>query len=192
MALINCPECNKEVSDKAPACPNCGVPIYTPDKEYIVCPVCKSKDVTTSKKGFSGKKAVAGAVLTGGIGLLAGTIGSNRVMLYCNKCGNRFTNKEAEVVVEGTDADKRKEEMVSSILKFVEDEGNKEEFIKEFAKNFKLSVPEAKETVEKLNQEYSLGVKMSEDERFYAWFNLIIFVLVFIIILIVVIHSISS
>ncbi|MDB4797385.1 DUF4190 domain-containing protein [bacterium] len=25
MALINCPECSKEVSDKAPACPNCGV-----------------------------------------------------------------------------------------------------------------------------------------------------------------------
>ncbi|WP_206046916.1 zinc ribbon domain-containing protein [Mangrovimicrobium sediminis] len=27
MALINCPECDKEVSDKAPACPNCGAPI---------------------------------------------------------------------------------------------------------------------------------------------------------------------
>lgn len=27
MALINCPECNKEVSNKADACPNCGNPI---------------------------------------------------------------------------------------------------------------------------------------------------------------------
>jgi len=27
MALINCPECNKEISDKAPACPGCGSPI---------------------------------------------------------------------------------------------------------------------------------------------------------------------
>jgi len=27
MALINCPECNKEVSDKAQTCPNCGVKI---------------------------------------------------------------------------------------------------------------------------------------------------------------------
>ena|GEM_PF-2815177 len=27
MALINCPECNKEVSDKATSCPNCGVAI---------------------------------------------------------------------------------------------------------------------------------------------------------------------
>ncbi|MDR3117854.1 MAG: zinc ribbon domain-containing protein [Mediterranea sp.] len=27
MALINCPECGKEISDKAVSCPNCGVPM---------------------------------------------------------------------------------------------------------------------------------------------------------------------
>lgn len=27
MALIPCPECKREVSDKAPACPGCGHPI---------------------------------------------------------------------------------------------------------------------------------------------------------------------
>lgn len=27
MALINCPECGKQISDKAPACPNCGYPL---------------------------------------------------------------------------------------------------------------------------------------------------------------------
>jgi hypothetical protein len=27
MAIINCPECNKEVSDRARACPNCGNPM---------------------------------------------------------------------------------------------------------------------------------------------------------------------
>ncbi len=27
MALIKCPECGKEISDKAAACPNCGCPI---------------------------------------------------------------------------------------------------------------------------------------------------------------------
>lgn len=27
MALIKCPECEKDVSDKAPSCPNCGCPI---------------------------------------------------------------------------------------------------------------------------------------------------------------------
>jgi uncharacterized membrane protein YvbJ len=29
MALINCGECGDEVSDKAPTCPKCGVPIAT-------------------------------------------------------------------------------------------------------------------------------------------------------------------
>lgn len=27
MALINCPECGKQISDKATVCPNCGYPI---------------------------------------------------------------------------------------------------------------------------------------------------------------------
>lgn len=27
MALINCPECGKEISNKATACPNCGMPL---------------------------------------------------------------------------------------------------------------------------------------------------------------------
>ena len=30
MALISCPECEKEVSDKAPTCPNCGSPVAQP------------------------------------------------------------------------------------------------------------------------------------------------------------------
>ena len=32
MALINCPQCGKSVSDKAAVCPNCGLPI-----DEIVC-----------------------------------------------------------------------------------------------------------------------------------------------------------
>lgn len=31
MAIINCPECNKEISDKAPSCPGCGAPIQVAD-----------------------------------------------------------------------------------------------------------------------------------------------------------------
>ena len=27
MALIKCPECNKEISSKAPTCPQCGAPV---------------------------------------------------------------------------------------------------------------------------------------------------------------------
>lgn len=33
MALVNCPECNKEISDKASSCPNCGYKIPHLEKE---------------------------------------------------------------------------------------------------------------------------------------------------------------
>ena len=70
MALIRCPECNKEISDKADACPHCGFPITSPKNNaptpmtwlsekngfiVIECPQCnkisrinKSKTQTTS------------------------------------------------------------------------------------------------------------------------------------------------
>lgn len=56
----------------------------------IKCPKCGSTQFVAGKKGFSGKKAVAGAVLTGGIGLLAGTIGSNKIKITCLNCGNVY------------------------------------------------------------------------------------------------------
>lgn len=38
MSLINCPECGKEISDKATTCPNCGYPInnVTDNQEKII------------------------------------------------------------------------------------------------------------------------------------------------------------
>jgi hypothetical protein len=56
----------------------------------VECPKCGSNQITANKQGFSGKKAVAGALLTGGVGLLAGTIGSNKVRITCLACGNVF------------------------------------------------------------------------------------------------------
>lgn len=49
MALIKCPECRKEISDKANTCPNCGIIIkkkFCPhcgeqiDTDCIICPKC--------------------------------------------------------------------------------------------------------------------------------------------------------
>lgn len=34
MAIIKCPECGGDISDKAKTCPHCGTPIY-------ICPECK-------------------------------------------------------------------------------------------------------------------------------------------------------
>lgn len=35
MALINCPECDKKVSDRAQSCPDCGCPIAEGNREPI-------------------------------------------------------------------------------------------------------------------------------------------------------------
>lgn len=39
MALIKCPECGKEVSDRALSCPSCGFPLIKNDK---ICPECNT------------------------------------------------------------------------------------------------------------------------------------------------------
>lgn len=48
MALITCPECNGQVSDKATTCPHCGYPIAanTPQEKYAFC--IKSQIIPTS------------------------------------------------------------------------------------------------------------------------------------------------
>lgn len=119
MALINCPECGKEISDKAAACPHCGYPITTQqtqvkpeedDKEYVFCPKCMSTHVHTEQKGFSGGKALAGAVTFGGLGLLAGTIGSKNVLITCLKCGHKFKAGDAFISTH-----KQKDEILKSM-----------------------------------------------------------------------------
>lgn len=61
----------------------------------VVCPKCESDQLFAGKKGFSGKKAVVGAALTGGIGLLAGTIGSKKILITCLNCGYQWRPGQA-------------------------------------------------------------------------------------------------
>lgn len=56
----------------------------------VHCPKCNSTQITANKKGFSVGKAAAGVILTGGIGLLAGGIGRNKVIITCLACGHQF------------------------------------------------------------------------------------------------------
>lgn len=57
MALINCPECGKEVSDKATACIHCGFPLdmnkLDSHEESVnnVCPYCGKRNYTVSESG---------------------------------------------------------------------------------------------------------------------------------------------
>ena len=57
------------------------------DKE-IRCKKCGSNQLTANKKGFGAGKALTGALLTGGIGLLGGFIGSRKVKITCLACGH--------------------------------------------------------------------------------------------------------
>ena len=61
MSLINCPECNKEISDKATNCPHCGNPINE-TKTIIV-----RKDYKAKAKAFT----IAGVIVF----LISGFIG---------------------------------------------------------------------------------------------------------------------
>lgn len=58
MALINCNECGKEISDKAATCPNCGAPVeqMTPYNEVISENKLNTNIFTTDSTGFTKKK----------------------------------------------------------------------------------------------------------------------------------------
>lgn len=60
------------------------------DSAPIRCPICKSTQLTANKKGFSAGTALGAAFFTGGIGLLAGAIGSGKIRITCLSCGHRF------------------------------------------------------------------------------------------------------
>lgn len=121
MALVECPECKKQISDKAVSCPNCGFPLKQQqtdnavNNEYLLCPKCHSKELHTEHQGFSGGKALVGAAITGGIGILAGTIGSREVRITCIKCGHHF--KAGEAIIEKRDT--AKIEMEAKIVDFM-------------------------------------------------------------------------
>src|SRR5687767_14763376 len=59
-------------------------------EEPARCPHCGSTQFAANKKGFGLGMAVDGGVLTGGLGLLAGFIGSGKVLVTCIKCGTQW------------------------------------------------------------------------------------------------------
>ena len=104
-----CPVCKKSLkNNKAIACGNC-MSSWNPNrgnsvlqknsitKDKIKCYKCGSTELTAQKEGYSGGKALGGALLTGGIGLLAGTIGSKKINITCLKCGHKFKPGEDKV-----------------------------------------------------------------------------------------------
>lgn len=74
MALINCPECNQQVSDRAPSCPKCGCPIgATP-----VQAAGNGQYVTTqgTAKKHKGMQLVGSLIMALGVVMLIATWGA--------------------------------------------------------------------------------------------------------------------
>lgn len=67
--MIKCPECGKEVSDKAKACPNCAYPIAEAKNNNLI----RIKLGTIKSIGFSGKQKVS--IISGNKVLWEGTAG---------------------------------------------------------------------------------------------------------------------
>lgn len=102
MALINCPECGKEISDKAPTCPNCGFPLAGSSSavdavsaEDVASPVSaptsdvdqnKSSDTATMQdrmdhleKAAKGKNGIIIAVIAIAVLVIAAILISNAI-----------------------------------------------------------------------------------------------------------------
>lgn len=60
------------------------------DNDKLYCPHCGSSQLTTNNKGFGVGKAITGALLTGGVGILAGFAGSNKIKVTCLQCGKQW------------------------------------------------------------------------------------------------------
>lgn len=160
MALISCSECGKEISDKAVACPHCGNPMntqvqQTQQEEYLCCPKCGSRELHAEHKGFSGGKALAGAIAAGGIGLLAGTIGSRDTQITCLKCDNKFKAGEAKVVrnIPNT-TDSTAEE--AEIMDKVNSKGNLSA-VKWYKETHNCGLAEAKDSVDAICAKHYVG-----------------------------------
>lgn len=77
MALIKCPACGHQVSDRAKSCPSCGQPIDT----AIRCPKCGSANTSV----ISGASKVASIAMWG-------VFAANKVKstYVCNACRYKF------------------------------------------------------------------------------------------------------
>ena len=59
-------------------------------KDLLFCPICHigmMRAVSERKGGFSGGKAVTGAILLGPLGLAAGALGKKKTTYQCSNCG---------------------------------------------------------------------------------------------------------
>ncbi|WP_411337184.1 DUF4352 domain-containing protein [Ruminococcus gauvreauii] len=90
MAMINCPECGKEISDKAPACPNCGHPLKKAD------PV-KSGPAQSAKKPKKKGSCIGGLIIVVAVIIVIAVVGGG------DKKAKKVDSTKEGVPTENTD-----------------------------------------------------------------------------------------
>lgn len=99
MALIKCPECGKEISDKASNCPNCGCPIKIPKAEVFSNVPEQPITGQTSKK--LNKKIISIVVVLAVVAIIGVVIYNvNVVQPRKFEAQNRTTYEEAVALLE--------------------------------------------------------------------------------------------
>ena len=84
VAIVKCPECRKQVSDKDSQCPYCGAKVNV----KIRCPKCNSEEVELKVIDF-GSANVGLALVFGWLTALL-LSGKSIVNARCKNCGKRF------------------------------------------------------------------------------------------------------
>lgn len=123
----------------------------------VRCPKCRSNQISANKKGFSGAKAVGGAFIAGEVGILAGTIGSNKIIITCLNCGHEFLpghgfQGEVEPLNAEENAEKAKA-LDEEILRFCK-AGQKLQAVKLYKDATGLGLKEAKNYVDYLSDQH--------------------------------------
>jgi RNA polymerase subunit RPABC4/transcription elongation factor Spt4 len=78
-----CRHCDIVLYNQSKLCPNCNG--HAPWIESY-CPSCDSESYVYHRYGFSGRKALAGGIVAGPVGLLSGYINSNDIECICLEC----------------------------------------------------------------------------------------------------------
>ena len=90
MALIKCPECGKEISDKALSCPNCGFPMNEKQTIKVVdgdeCPICKVNKWTINQLNIA-------KCVTCGYEKDLNLINKSYNRVHCPTCGSKNVQK---------------------------------------------------------------------------------------------------
>ena len=129
MALINCPECEKQISDKAESCPNCGYPIIN----YVKKTTNYDVRLGSNKNSDYRLAAIYFIRLTTGVGLVEvkelldnapSTVFRNLPNDIANKAVQIFNGLHCDAELIPTCSQESSEEVQKKILEYLSDPKN--------------------------------------------------------------------